>query len=77
MRAQVRRAYKKAALALHPDKALAHCRFAPRMGVPAPSWSSCPGAQRGGCAQRMSWVATTFAITLRAFPGYSRVVTVM
>jgi hypothetical protein len=30
--AQVRRAYKKAALALHPDKALAHCRFAHRMG---------------------------------------------
>ena len=29
---QVRRAYKKSALQLHPDKALAQCRFSDRLG---------------------------------------------
>lgn len=29
---QVRRAYKKSALQLHPDKALTQCRFSLRLG---------------------------------------------
>ena len=57
--AQARRAYKKAALALHPDKALAHCRFAPRMGV--------QGAKLADAAQVRSVV-----VALSACLGWQR-----
>ena len=67
----MRRAYKRSALSHHPDKALAQCRFAVRLGSPGVAVVSAVQARPRTCAPACAWSPRSWKRKVGCIPTLS------